>query len=374
MARFGKRPRRIGEVLRAKVAQAAAHRLPVAIASSSVGAACPAVANAHATLARSCALNSRRPRRTACVAIASSSTGAAWPAVANAHEAVMESSCGLKSRRPPRTASVAIASSSNGAARPALANAHATLARSCGLKSRRPPRTASLAIASKSVGAARSALAKAHAVLASSCGLKSRRSPRTAAVAIARRAAPAQRGRRCGKRPRHVGEVLRVELAQPRHRLRGDRVEQHRRSVAGRRKRPRRVCQGQSCPTRHSPPPPPPAANSAPASLSNLTSLHLATPGHARYSTEPLRCTSQPARPCAAAAAALPPHLLFVPLPGSVCPASPACSTHRFAAYVYVIQARAVGRARERLSSFELVQGRGPHSARVDPCTVHTEV
>ena len=241
MARFGKRPRRIGEVLRAKVAQAAAHRLPVAIASSSVGAACPAVANAHATLARSCALNSRRPRRTACVAIASSSTGAAWPAVANAHEAVMESSCGLKSRRPPRTASVAIASSSNGAARPALANAHATLARSCGLKSRRPPRTASLAIASKSVGAARSALAKAHAVLASSCGLKSRRSPRTAAVAIARRAAPAQRGRRCGKRPRHVGEVLRVELAQPRHRLRGDRVEQHRRSVAGRRKRPHAV-------------------------------------------------------------------------------------------------------------------------------------
>eukprot|EP00964_Phaeocystis_antarctica_P004585 scaffold2472_cov65-Phaeocystis_antarctica.AAC.3 len=41
--------------------------------------------------------------------------------------------------------------------------------------------------------------------------------------------------------PRRVGEALRRELAQPRRRLPGDRVEQRRRGVAGRRERPRRV-------------------------------------------------------------------------------------------------------------------------------------
>ena len=51
-------------------------------------------------------MKSRSPRRAASSAIASSSAGAAWPAVAYAH-AVFESACGVKSRSPRPAASLA---------------------------------------------------------------------------------------------------------------------------------------------------------------------------------------------------------------------------------------------------------------------------
>eukprot|EP00962_Isochrysis_galbana_P039992 scaffold14454_cov122-Isochrysis_galbana.AAC.3 len=89
-------------------------------------------AKLHAVLARFCSVNSTT-RGAASAAIASSSAGAAWPAVANAH-AVLERFCGLNS--PTRiAASAAIASSSAGAAWPAVANAHTVLESSCGLNS-----------------------------------------------------------------------------------------------------------------------------------------------------------------------------------------------------------------------------------------------
>eukprot|EP00964_Phaeocystis_antarctica_P155549 scaffold124780_cov58-Phaeocystis_antarctica.AAC.3 len=186
----GERPRRVGECLRREVAQPrrrlrgdrsrSRSTAAVAIASSSAGAARPAVANAHAMLARCCGVKSRS-RSAAAVAIASSSAGAAQPAVANAH-AVFARSCGLKSRSRS-TASVATASSSAGALWSAVANAHAVLARSCGLKSRSRG-IAAAAIASSSAGVARPAVANAHAVLARACGSNSR-SRGTVSVAIA---------------------------------------------------------------------------------------------------------------------------------------------------------------------------------------------
>ena len=103
----------------------------LAIASKSDGASCYSVANAHAVLASSCALNS--PMR-AVPAIASKSKGAGWFKVANPH-ATFANPCGANLSMQTTALLAMVSNNRPSTAIPsALPNAHIRLDISCALK------------------------------------------------------------------------------------------------------------------------------------------------------------------------------------------------------------------------------------------------
>ena len=120
------RPRCVGESLRDECTQASLHRPRQRRTASD----CVAVPNAHAVLARACAMNAPRRRCTA-LANAANSTASDCVAVPKAH-AVLARFCALNA---PRHRSIALAKAANSTAsdRVAVPNAHVVLASSCAM-------------------------------------------------------------------------------------------------------------------------------------------------------------------------------------------------------------------------------------------------